>query len=340
MKEKAEKSYIHYLSVLKCAGMLAVIGIHVLCTPFTYFANSYSPVEAFLSYFFTNALRAWAVPVFVMASGALFLNPGKEISAKLIWKKYISRLALVLVTFGFAYALMEIVFTNRSFKAADIGTALVNVYSGKSWAHMWFIYMMLGLYIFTPPLRLMISKMNKNDVVYLLAVLFAFNIIVPFGIYIPVAGDWLFFYVLGFSISAGYVKIGVRLSCLMIFAGILWCAFGQFIPGFTSTYGASLKYAGMGSPTSVLMAAGLFSLAKAKCKSEPGIADSIAARFSFGVYVVHTVFINFAYKFLHFTPDRYNVFAIWAAVYVGTLAGSLALVFVLRKIPVVRKYIL
>ena len=47
-----------------------------------------------------NACSRWCVPVFVMISGAFFLDPAKEIPTQRIFRKYIPRrlIALVLLT--------------------------------------------------------------------------------------------------------------------------------------------------------------------------------------------------------------------------------------------------
>lgn len=48
-----------------------------------------------------------------MISGALFLEPTKEISLSKLYKKYIMRMVIVLFTFGWLFALMEVVFVEK-----------------------------------------------------------------------------------------------------------------------------------------------------------------------------------------------------------------------------------
>ena len=51
-------------------------------------------------------LKRWAVPIFLMISGALLLNPGKTTGWKDV-RRYERRMALVLATFGYLYCLVE-----------------------------------------------------------------------------------------------------------------------------------------------------------------------------------------------------------------------------------------
>ena len=53
----------------------------------------------------------FGVPVFVMISGALFLNPAKEIGFPLLLRKYVKRIALALLVFGLPMCLVETYFS-------------------------------------------------------------------------------------------------------------------------------------------------------------------------------------------------------------------------------------
>lgn len=340
------QKHIHYLSFLKTIGMFAVIGIHSVCTPFSTFEKYYTPKGEFFSYFLANSLRAWAVPVFVMVSGALFL--GREITFEKICQKYLKRILLVTLIFGTLFALMEIFFTERTISLSAFLRSLINVYSGNTWDHMWFLYMIAGLYLVTPFLQKMIHALSENEIRCLVAVLFIFSVIVPvadsltgikFGWYIPFNSVWLFYYILGYAVHTETIKIRPAISFVFIISGILWCIAGQFIPEMKNPVGASILYSGTSSPVGVMMALGIFSLAKTKCRTEENFMGTKIVPLSFGVYVVHAVFINFIYKALHFTPDRFNAFFMIAVTFCAASVCSLCTVWILKKIPVIRKYI-
>ena len=341
------KNYVHYLSVLKCAGMLAVIGIHVLNAPVTYWHEHFTSVELFFDFFVKNVLICWAVPVFVMTSGALFL--GRRTEIRKMWGKYILRLMLSLLTFGTLFALMEIVFDARTFAPAMILSALRRMLAGESWSHLWFVYMCIGLYIITPPLQRMLGAVDGGSLKYLLAVLVVFTCLVPavdgitgvkFGVYIPASGIWIFYYLMGYALHNELIRIDTRMCAAFIVIGVTWCSLGQLLPDMRDFYGAQLKYAGPGGVIGVMMSLAVFSLVKSKCAETTDFLDTAVNPLTFGVYVVHAFFINLMYKVLHFTPERVNAFLMWAVVYTVTLFFSLGAVWLMRKIPFVRKRIL
>ena len=345
----AEKAYIHYLSFLKCIGMFAVIGIHVFCTTVYQYEQSYSNAELFAAYFLTNVLRMWAVPVFVMISGALFLNPEKKIPLKKLYSKYILRLVLVLLTFGFLYAMMELVFDARTFRPSMLLTAWKNVYSGNLWDHMWFVYMILGLYMTVPVFQRLTVSLDDALLRYFLLLLLSFACIFPmaqkasgvkFGVYIPCASIWLFYYFLGYALHFEKIKISEKCAIAFILLGVLWCIFAQSIPSSRNPYGAGLLFSGTDDIFGVLMSAGIFALAKAKCAAEKNALDTVINPLSFGVYIIHALFINFFYKALQLTPETFRVPLMWALVFICTAVFSLTTVWIFRKIPFVRRFIL
>lgn len=79
---------IVYLDILRMVACLGVILIHVSDDEFQV---SFPSLDWYISVVY-ESLAHWAVPVFVMVSGALFLNPNKALSIEILLKKYIPRL--------------------------------------------------------------------------------------------------------------------------------------------------------------------------------------------------------------------------------------------------------
>ena len=52
---------------------------------------------------FWSSLLRCAVPLFLMCSGALFLDPGRDLPLKTLWGKYMFRIAVALVFWATAY---------------------------------------------------------------------------------------------------------------------------------------------------------------------------------------------------------------------------------------------
>ena len=95
-------------------GALAVVALHAMR------ATELAPglAAAHPSLFWVEGiaqipLARWAVPVFFMMSGALILDPGREMPLRKVGR-YIWRMAFILLTVGFAFCLMETVAKNAA----------------------------------------------------------------------------------------------------------------------------------------------------------------------------------------------------------------------------------
>ncbi len=145
--EIQEKTDTAYLNTLRVASTFAVIMIHVFSQVNMYFSESFTWAESWICIILRN-LWQWCVPVFVMITGVLFLNPEKEITLDKLFKKYVLRIVLAIILFGIPYCFIEILFeSGMSFHAGQIGTAVFHAIQGKSWDHMWYLYMIAGLYL-------------------------------------------------------------------------------------------------------------------------------------------------------------------------------------------------
>ncbi|MDR2466213.1 MAG: acyltransferase family protein, partial [Prevotellaceae bacterium] len=196
-----------YLDTLRVFATFAVIMIHVFSPINLYFRDSLTDTEAYICVVLKN-LWQWCVPVFVMITGVLFLNPEKEITLKKILKRHVLRIVAAIILFGTPYSFMEISFNaNMSFNIRQIGIAALNAIQGKSWDSLWYLYMIAGIYLCVPLMRVFVVNASKRIVGYMLAILFVFTSLIPslesilpykFGIYIPINSVYLFYLLLGY----------------------------------------------------------------------------------------------------------------------------------------------
>ena len=119
----------------------------------------------------------WAVPVFLMITGALLLNPEKDITYKKCFL-YARRILLALVLFGTTFALVMMV---GSHQPINIGQALLQVFEDKSFAHLWYLYILIGLYLTLPVIKGFINSASRETLGTLLLVLFVFDFIADYS---------------------------------------------------------------------------------------------------------------------------------------------------------------
>ncbi len=342
----------HYISFLRIIAMFSIVAAHIIATPVIYNSAEYSVFWLDFSVVLAEIFRG-GVYIFIAISGALFLQPEKELTLSKLFKKYVLRIVLALLIFGTLFALMEIVFTERAFHVSQLIEAFLRMLQNQSWGHLWYLYMLAGLYLVTPVFKRFINVAPKEEIIYSILILFSFNLIFPLlekyfsikiGFYIPLIGNPIFFYLLGYALHAKLIYIPDWLSIVMIAASLIVfmfeCLFGVQI----DTVKVVFKSFSSTALASSLIPISLFSLALNHCKSEVDekqvAVEKKLSELSFGVYIFHAVFINFIYKVLHLSPATMPVPLMWCAVFVVTSILSLLTTYILRCIPFVRKYIL
>ena len=134
---------ILYLDVLRFFATIAVIVLHVATTDFEQPLFSYN---WYLSVVQSGVVR-WAVPVFVMISGTLFLNPKRSITVSEILKKRIPRLLGAFIFWWLFYSLVR------------LGCDMMKCGTIDWWQfrypsfHLWFLPILMGVYALIPFLR-------------------------------------------------------------------------------------------------------------------------------------------------------------------------------------------
>ena len=158
----ARRKTIAYFQWLRALGALSIVLLHAFITmhriPDIKIDPTFRMVEAILSI----SLTRWAVPVFFMMSGALMLNPERELG----WSKmlrHIWRLVFVLLTFGYAFCLIESVWSGNSLSLKVAFGAFCNLLTEHSWDHMWFVYDLLAFYMVTPLIRPWMTRASREE---------------------------------------------------------------------------------------------------------------------------------------------------------------------------------
>jgi len=133
-----------YLDLLRVLATFAVIVLHVTCLDFPNAYRSYDWYVAAVG----ESLVHWAVPLFVMISGALFLNPDKVVSIADVFKKYIRRIAIAYLFWWLFYSVIVV-----CIKAIETKSLTIGLYMFLPHFHLWFLPMLICVYILIPLLK-------------------------------------------------------------------------------------------------------------------------------------------------------------------------------------------
>ena len=278
----------------------------------------------------------FGVPVFVMISGALFLNPAKEIGFPLLLRKYVKRIAFALLIFGLPMCVVETYFSN----SGGVINSVLHFIQGRSWSHMWYLYMLIGLYLITPVIKPFVTKASDRDWIAALVLLFVMSSLFPtmnamgagLTSWMIISTPYIFIYMLGYWLcwKAPQRIVGnkaaltvVTLLCVAII--VAKCYYG-------------FNYYGYADPVTICLAATLFLLFRS-FNVNWKFANWIAP-YCFGIYLVHNVFINFAYKFLEVETEMVVPILNFIGFFLMFTLLSLASTYILMKIPFMKKHVL
>lgn len=160
-----ENKRIRYFDWLRVVCMLGVVTIHV-CNESRAGLSLGDP--GFDVFFIYRSLVRWSVPVFVMISGALFLDPDRDVPTERLYSKNLFRLVVSFFLCSAAYLVYRTLFRTGVTGIRNTLSALV-----EGTYHMWFLPMIMGLYLITPLLRKIAGEREPLILFLSLSALFA-----------------------------------------------------------------------------------------------------------------------------------------------------------------------
>lgn len=372
-----------FLDVLRVLATCAVVLMHVLTGATDVTDASIVPEYRSLLLSVMD-LVTWCVPIFLMISGYLFLNPERTLTYSVMIKKYCRRIALAILLFGVPYAASELVVAEKSFRIMMIPEALKMTLTGHTWSHMWYLYLILFLYLITPLLKKVLQILPVWSVVAVMAVIFLGSSVAPFLNKVldinsipvlPDGGVYFLYYLCGYLFAMREVCVDKAESSAtsgkgksmeagdhtepargrqignvwLIAAAVL--IMGMILSRTLAGFSIQMAY---NYPFTVLLAMLLFAAGWKGSIKKHRIPWQEAGALSFAVYLVHPVYVNLLYKFVKITPFTvleqcgvqsvaagHAVLILLLAVFcLVVLALATATAWVLRKIPVLRKYVL
>lgn len=347
-----------FLDVLRVLATCAVVLMHVLTGATDVTDASIMPEYRSLLLSVMD-LVTWCVPIFLLISGYLFLNPERTLTYPVMIKKYCRRIALAILLFGVPYAASELVVAERTFRIRMIPEALKMTLTGHTWSHMWYLYLILFLYLITPLLKKVLRVLPVWGVAAVMAVIFLGSSVAPFLNKVldvnsipvlPDGGVYFLYYLCGYFFAVREVCVDKgRNVWLTVAVAVL--ALGMILSRTLAGFSIQMAY---NYPFTVLLAVLLFAAGWNGSIKKHRLPWQEAGALSFAVYLVHPVYVNLLYKFVKITPftvleqcgvqsvaaGQAVLILLLAAFCLVVLALATATAWVLRKIPVLRKYVL
>ncbi|MBQ9334555.1 MAG: acyltransferase [Lachnospiraceae bacterium] len=344
----------YYIDVARVFSMISVILIHIGAVvwydgPFSVYP--WGVINLF------DILARYCVPVFLMISGYLFLDPGRNIPVKKIYTRYLPRLLTAFFFWSFLYALITSGFATQRTLSGGVGLKLLQ---DTFWGHyhMWYMYIIIPMYVITPALRAV--AVDRKALKYFLIVSYVISYLIPSIEMIPVIYEhtakythrlefqfitgYIFYYLAGYYFgSEEFTDRARRIVYCLGVAGFVFAVASTTIYVLTMQFPNSElhEYYTAGVPLYSLAAFLFFRDRFATVDPSSRVMKIVLwlSGLSFGVYMAHDFGIIIFNK-IGITASICSPFISMPLLTLLDLIITVAIVWTVSRIPVLKKWVI
>jgi len=328
--------------VLRVGACLAVILLHLAAT-LVMERDLFGTLHWHLSNLLDTATR-WCVPVFVMLSGALLLDPKKHASPREFWAKRMGRLLPALIAWPAIYFAWRAFYWHQPLSLEIIAHDLA---AGRPYVHLYFLFLIAGLYLVTPFLAQALAALSLSQLRNLIltmaglamgANLFDYLASSAFTLFVP----YLTYYLAGWYCARLRIEHPSIIAFSITIAAAITAALTAIL---VSTRGYDDRWAFYFyedfSPTGMVMAISLFLLILQGTISPKveSIAQALAP-LTFGVYLVHPIVVELLrYGYFVAVPILLRPPYYVPVTFAITCAVTFPLVALMQRVPGLRRIV-
>ncbi len=353
MGETAVKNRMIHFDLLRILACFSVVVLHcggVFWYDWPVDSNVWLAANSY------DALFRFGVPIFVMISGALFLAPDKTLDWKRLYRHNILKLLILFALWSSVYGLLDI-YKMSAFGKLSTKQMILELLYGRY--HLWFLPMLVGIYMLLPVLKIWIGHADKRNLQYFLLLFLVMQILrSTVSALFPARGEVAYLMsIVNVDLACGYVGyfvLGYYIAHIGIEPGKRkWIYVGGVFGEIMDLVLSNLLSRKMGEPCpdiydsyslfTFLAATALFvfftdRVAKHPFRERTGRIIREVSASTLGIYVMHVGALELAQPLLfRILPDRMIIgMPLLAFVCFGV---CLAVTLVLRKIPVLGKYL-
>ena len=161
--------------ILRIVAIFAVIILHAASAGHNYFEVKTIQWQTCNLF---NSLARFGVPVFVMNSGMFLLNPNRDYTFKKLYFSKIPRMMTAYLFWSAFYAIVSLGIKMHN-GSPLYGYELLYSFAQRLLSgciHLWFLFMISGLYIITPILRNIVKDEKLTVYFLILSLLFVFSV--------------------------------------------------------------------------------------------------------------------------------------------------------------------
>lgn len=338
------------IDLIKVIAIIGVVTIHTCIGGYSYPIGSWNWST---SLFWGSITRA-SVPLFFMCSGALLLDPHREVSLKKLYSKNILRVLTALFFWAMLYKIFYLL-TEGTFSLHTIFAAIKEVALFKQEDHLYYVHIILLVYVFLPITRAFVRAADEKLMKYALALWFVLGILFPtvkvfwpFSLLVGIPLQWMLnmtYASIGYGMLGYYLKhhnfkplhyiITGFIGFILLFSATWYESVRQgafyqhFLEGMTC--GVAFLAVGIYGICMILVEMREFSLKIRR-------ALFYGSKASFGIFLVHIFFLKMFPSF-GLTVTLFPCLISIPFLAALNLAGSLCVYWILSHVPILKKWV-
>jgi surface polysaccharide O-acyltransferase-like enzyme len=290
---------LDWINSLRVLATFSVIFLHVSANILPQY-GTISNLDWWTGNIYDSSVR-FCVPIFLMITGTLIFSKSYENTGQYLKKRFL-RILFPFLFWSIIYIADDLFVKFNdveylSFKEI-LNYVFVKLRDGARY-HLWYIYMIIGLYLFFPIIGKWLQNSNKNEIKYFLGIwLLTVFINLPFvkklipNINIPYFSGFIGFPILGYYLNKTSLNFDKKkvIYVLLVLTGILITIFGTYI---STKYKGSF-YVGFYnylSPNVILVSVGIFLLFKDFIRFNSKYI-LFFSKYSYGTFLIHVLVLT------------------------------------------------
>lgn len=342
------KAHLFWIDLVRAVAVFQVVLIH-LSFPIFY-KDDALPSTYWVAANFYDSFSRMGVPLFFMVSGYLLLR--KHEPSTVFFRKRLLKVGLPTLFWTVFYLFWSVdAYRNGTMAPLRVALSMLKtIYLGDVEIHLWFLYILIGIYLVVPLLRLLVSAASRKELLYFTLLWFIASPLLELAkrltglssaLVIPLVGGYIGYFLLGYILAdVPLDRKGRIFAALGIGVSILITFFGT---GILSQQGDSIDtflYSYFSLPTVLASICG-YLLLKDLGQNLGRFKTTlrVLSASSFGIYLIHILIIDllrkgaFGFRLYSWMASPVYMIPVTAlAVYLA----SFMIVFMLRNIPIIK----
>lgn len=329
---------------------LAILGVLLVHVSTDAYRNPVGSADWWGGIFWGAAFRR-NVPLFLMCSGAILLQPERELTLKRLYLHNVLRLLVSLFAWSLVFKIYHLASAD-SLTLPALWHACKEVLLFEQEWHLYFMQIMLLVYLFLPVTRILTAAASKRQLEYAILAWFLTGILYPtlkpfwpFSLLYGIPAQWLMnmsYAAIGYGLLGWYLRrwpLQRKWNLLLCAAGLLILLGATWLFSLRqgSTYTAFFEGMSLGP---AFLAAGIFGLCNEAKSPGEGLRRLISAvsKGSLCIYIVHAFFLEWLPSVNAF-PNVPSFFSVPLIALVN-LSCCFVIYLILSRIPVIRKWLI